>query len=279
MKFICGVLLLCSLPGLAAPQQNPEPEPAPQRIIALAPHITEMLYAIGAAEQLVAASDFSDYPAAARLLPRVANFAGINIEAVLALQPDLVIAWRTGNPAADIARLQQLGIRVAFSDPLTLDDITTELLLLGELTGQQQTAAQQAAAFSSALQQLSAHYMDKKPLRVFFAMGTAPLGTVANNAWPQQMLSLCKADNPFARVKGDYPQVGIEQVLASQPEVIIQAVQGGAQADFSFWLRYGSLPAVKQRRFISLDADHLYRTTPRTVQGITQLCQALDAYR
>lgn len=275
MRLLLALLMLW--PGVAClAEAGPK---APQRIIALAPHITEMLYAIGAGQQLIAVSDFSDYPAQAQVLPRVANFAGVNIEAVLALQPDLIIAWRSGTPVADVNRLKQLGLRVAFSDPITLNDISTELNMLGELTGNPQQGAQQSADFAAALLQLSQQYQYKKPVKVFFAMGVAPLSTVANRAWPQQMLQLCRADNPFATVKGDYPQVGIEQVLQAQPEVIIHASRAGTAADFSYWQRYSSLPAVKQQQFISLNADHLYRTTPRTLLGVSQLCQALDAYR
>ena len=274
MNYLLAVLLcFCSAAFASADSKTP------QRIIALAPHITEMLYAVGAAEQVIAVSDYSDYPQQAQLLPRVANFAGVNIEAVLALKPDLVIAWRSGTPTADVNRLQQLGLSVAYSDPLSLDDISHELQLLGQLSGHPQQGAQQAAAFAKALQQLREDYQHKASVRVFFAMGTAPLSTVANNAWPQQMLQLCKADNPFAAVKGDYPQVGIEQVLSAQPAVIIQAARSDTAADFSFWQRYPSLTAVAQQQFISVNADYLYRTTPRTLLGITELCQALDRYR
>ncbi|HEY9043319.1 MAG TPA: cobalamin-binding protein [Rheinheimera sp.] len=252
---------------------------AEQRIIALAPHITEMLYAIGAGDRLVAVSDYSDYPEQAADLPSVANYASINIEAVLALQPDLVIAWRTGNPQADVKRLQQLGIEVAFSDPLTLDDIAEELIMLGELTGLQPLAQQQAEQFKAQLNQQRQQYQHKTPVTVFFAMGTTPLSTVANNAWPQQILALCRAENPFAKVKGDYPQVGIEQVLLTQPEVIIQPAGQGRSADFRFWKTFQSLPAVKAGHFLTVNADYLFRTTPRTLLGIQQLCQGVDHYR
>lgn len=265
---LCCCLLFCTVLGAAE-----------QRIIALAPHITEMLYAIGAEKQLVAVSDFSDYPEQATRLPRVASYASVNLEAVLALQPDLVIAWRSGNPAADLARLQQFGIRVAYSDPLTLDDIGHELVLFGQLTGHEARASQLAQQFNQQLNQLRARYQHKRPVQVFFAMGTQPLSTVANNAWPQQMLALCGGQNIFADAKGDYPQVGIEQVIAAQPEVIIQAGRSEQSADFHYWQRFTALPAVAKQQFLTVNADYLYRTTPRTLLGITQLCQGLDTYR
>lgn len=260
--------------------ENKQPEPAvAKRIIALAPHITELLYAIGAGEQLVAVSAFSDYPAAARELPQVANYAGVNLEAILALQPDLVIAWKTGNVAADISRLQQFGINVAFSDPLQIDDIATELRYMGRLTGRQQQAETVAVQFETQLAAINAAYLTKPRLKAFFSMGTEPLTTVANQAWPAQAMEICGANNIIANAKGDYPQPGIEQVLQAQPKVIIQATAGAKPADISFWQAYPVIPAVALGQYVTVDADLLYRTSPRTLQGIQQLCQGLDRFR
>ena len=260
--------------------ENKQPEPAvAKRIIALAPHITELLYAIGAGEQLVAVSAFSDYPAAARELPQVANYAGVNLEAILALQPDLVIAWKTGNVAADISRLQQFGINVAFSDPLQIDDIATELRYLGQLSGHQPQAEAVASNFEQQLAALSTEYKDKTRLPVFFSMGTEPLTSVANQAWPAQAIRLCAAENIMDDTLSDYPQPGIEQVLQAQPKVIIQATAGAKPADISFWQAYPVIPAVALGQYVTVDADLLYRTSPRTLQGIQQLCQGLDRFR
>nr|WP_301003766.1 cobalamin-binding protein [Arsukibacterium sp.] len=281
------VLAILLVPVLAVPvsviaaepqERNGQPVPA-KRIVALAPHITELLYAIGAGEQLVAVSAYSDYPAAARELPEVANYAGINLEAILALQPDLVIAWKTGNVATDISRLQQFGINVAFSDPLLISDIATELRYLGQLTGHQQQADALAENFEQQLTAIQTEYKTKARLPVFFSMGTEPLTSVANQAWPAQAIRLCAADNIMDETLGDYPQPGIEQVLQAQPQVIIQATAGATPADTSFWQAYQVIPAVERNQFIVVDADLLYRTSPRTLQGIRQLCQGLDRFR
>ena len=269
------LLLLCGLSGLLSLATAA----APQRIIALATHITEMLFAIGAGDNVVAVSDYSDYPPEATTLPSVASYAAVNIEAVLSLRPDLVIAWRSGNPPADIQRLQQLGVKVVFSDPQTLDDIATELVMLGRHSGKTAQAQLLAQQFNAELAALRAQYQQKKPVAVFFAMSTAPLSTVANNAWPAQMLALCGADNVFRQAKGDYPQVGLEQLIQAQPEVIIAAYSGNTTPDFSYWQRFAALPAVKKQQFLALNADYLYRTTPRTVLGLRQLCQGVEAYR
>jgi vitamin B12 transport system substrate-binding protein len=251
----------------------------PQRIISLAPHITELIYAIGAGDSLIAVSDYSDYPSAALALPRVASYASINIEAIIALQPDLIIAWQNGNSPADVKRLQQFGFNVQLSNPIYIEDIATELTNLGQLTGQQQQAKQQAELFSQQLTALRQQYQHKKPLKVFFAMNTKPLSTVANLAWPQQMLTICAADNIFANSKGDYPQLGIEQVVAGKPEVIIHAATDNQAVDQHYWQRYRDIPAVAQQQFLTVNADFLFRTTPRTLLGIKQLCHGLDAFR
>lgn len=273
MPVRCSSLLLLLL--LAAPLRAEVPE----RIVALAPHIAELLFDIGAEAQLVAVSDFSDYPEAARQLPSVANYAQIQLEAVLALQPDLVIAWRTGNPQADLQRLEQLGIKVQYSDPLKLDDIASELRWLGELTGRQQQAEARAGDFEQRLAALRQQYQQQAPVRVFFAMSQQPLSTVANQAWPQLMLELCGAENPFAANRNDYPQIGPEQLLLADVELIIQPSRGAAPVQPSQWRQFSSLTAVRKGHYLAVDADLMYRFSRRSLEGASQLCEGIDAVR
>ncbi|MDP4537384.1 cobalamin-binding protein [Alkalimonas collagenimarina] len=276
-KFGYVLALLSTL--MLLPLHAASSEPAPQRIIALAPHIVELLFDIGAGDQLVAVSDHSDYPAIARELPRVANYAAIQLEAVLSLQPDLVIAWRSGNPAADLQRLAALGVRIEYSDPKQLADVATELRYLGELTGHVQQAEQQAQRYEQELARLEQQYQQHQPVRVFFASSTQPLSTVANQAWPQQMLELCGAENPFADVKGDYPTIGPEQLLLAQPELII-VPSGSMQAiNPADWTQFARIPAVQNQQFLQANADYLYRFTRRSLLGIKQLCQGIDDFR
>lgn len=251
----------------------------PQRLITLTPHLTEWVFLLGAGERLVAVSDYSDYPEAAKSLPSFNTFGALNVEAILALKPDLVLAWRGGNPEADIQRLQQFGIQVYYSEPRLLDDIASELLQLGELLGQGEIAAQQASAFRQRYQQLQQQYSQVAPMAAFFALGTEPLMTAANQAWPAQVMTLCGADNIFADARTDYPQVALEQVLARQPAVIIQATRGSEPPKPQFWQSLQGIPAVRQQAFITLDADQVYRPTPRLLDAATALCQQLQAYR
>lgn len=254
-------------------------EAVPQRVISLAPHITEQVYALGAGDKLVAVSDYSDYPAEARQLPSVNSFAALNIEAILALKPDLVLAWRSGNPQSDLARLQQFGVRVEYSDPLQVDDIATELAQLGQWLGQAEQGELLAEQTQQRLLALREKYQQQTPVKVFYAMSTEPLSTVANQAWPAQLLQACGADNIFADAKNDYPQPQLEQLLSRQPEVIVRASKDGPAKQDQFWQRYPSLPAVRNQAFITLDPDWVYRATPRMLDAMQALCEQLEVYR
>ncbi|MDX3773994.1 cobalamin-binding protein [Chromatiaceae bacterium AAb-1] len=278
MRYISGLVFICciSVAVAATPQIAAE---YPQRIIALAPHITELLYAAGAGEQLIAVSDYSDYPAAALKLPQVASYQGINLEAVLALKPDLIVAWRQGAATSELKRLQQMGVQVVYSDPQTPDDIAAELQQLGELTGHARYATEQAQLLRQQWQQLKTSYSDQTPVRVFFAMDTDLLTTVAGNSMVQQILTLCAAENPFAGQSNDYPRAALEQVLVSQPQLIIQAGSATTPADFSYWQKFEVLPAVRKQQFLAVNADHLYRMTPRTLLAAQTVCEGVDKIR
>jgi len=269
-KLIIVALVLLSACAAAA---------TPQRVITLTPHLTEWVFLLGAGDRLVAVSDYSDYPEDAQHLPSFNTFGALNVEAILALQPDLVLAWRGGNPEADLQRLQQFGIKIFYSEPVLLDDIASELQQLAVVLGVPEQGAQQARLFRLRYQQLQQIYQQAPPLAAFFAMGTEPLLTVANHAWPAQVMQLCAAANIFADAKTDYPQVALEQVLARQPTVIIQASRDAVAPSSAFWQRYQSLPAVRQQAFITLDANQLYRATPRILDAAEQLCRQLQPYR
>jgi iron complex transport system substrate-binding protein len=139
-----------------------------QRIVSLAPHITELLFAVGAGAAVVGTSEFSDYPEAARALPRVGGGGGLDLEAILALQPDLVIAWKSGNPAGQARRLEQLGVPVFFSEPSRLEDITFSLEKFGQLTGRREEAHIQALAFAERLAELRRRYSGRDVVTVFY---------------------------------------------------------------------------------------------------------------
>lgn len=245
-----------------------------KRIVALAPHIVELLFEIGAEDTLLAASDYSDYPQAARALPRVGNHQRLQIEKIAALQPDVILAWRGGSPMADVQKLQSLGLEVAFSDIKTLADIAKELRWLGRLTGHSDEAQAAAQAIESKLHHLSSQ-QPQKPLSVFYELWHQPLTTVAKGSWPQHILQHCGAQNPFAESDSPYPQVNIEQVLASGVRVIIQP-DSAKQPGFA-WQQWQK--AIAPARFIIVkpNADKLHRMTSRTVDEVIHLCAEITA--
>ncbi|WP_337878927.1 cobalamin-binding protein [Rheinheimera sp.] len=265
--------------ALLAWQVQAQAQPHAQRIIALSPHLVEQLYSIGAGDRLVAATEHADYPAAAKQLPRVGNYMQLNVEQILLLKPDLVLAWTDGNPPGDISRLRALGLNLVESNPRQLQDIAAELRLLGQLTGHQAQAEQQASLFEQQLSALKQRYQRQSKVRVFYELWADPLSTVANQAWPQQQLALCGAENPFASATGDYPTVGLEQVLVSQPQLIIQPDSEQEKRSLFDWSRWTELPAVKYQQFSKPDSDLLHRTTTRMLQGVERLCQDIDKAR
>ena len=265
------LMLLNTAPLLAAPGP---------RLIVLAPHLTEQLYSIGAGGLIVGTVEHADYPAEASAIPRVGNYAGLQLESILALKPDLVLFWQSGSPAADISQLQRLGIRTEGFEPKTLDDIAADLERLGSLTGQQAHARQQASAVRSRLAALRQQYQQKKTVRVFYELWDEPLSTIGPGAWPAQALQLCGAENIFADAAGAYPQVSAEALLQRQPDLIVQPVSTTEPRRLTdYTSRFASLKAVQLQQRAQPNADLLHRATVRTLDGVAELCQLIDRSR
>lgn len=252
----------------------------PQRIVALAPHIVENLFAIGAGDRIVGTVDYADYPAQANEIERVGGYYGINMERLLSLKPDLVLAWKTGNKAEDLAYIEKLGIPVAYSNPDQVDNVADELRKLGELTHLKTRADRVATKFEVKLAAIRASQQDKPPVSVFYQLWPEPMMTVGGNTWINQLLTICHADNVFANSETDYPRISIENVLVSKPEVIIipdeKSKKPQPQID---WRQWPELPAVQHNQFISVNADLLHRFTTRMLDGLSEMCGKIDISR
>ncbi|MBU1223395.1 MAG: cobalamin-binding protein [Gammaproteobacteria bacterium] len=249
----------------------------PQRIISLTPHLTELLFAVGAGAQLVGVDGASDYPVAARTLPRVGDYSRIRFERILALKPDLVLVWVGGNRAADIHGLRQMGVPVLHTQATRLDDVARLLRLIGQASGHAKEGEAAARDFSvrlAALQEASAR---QPPVRVFYQVWDRPLMTVGGTHWISDALTVCGARNVFADLRGLSPVVSREAVLKRAPALI---VSGSDAPDMRRpWQRFASLPAVKNDAFVRVDADRLHRLTPRLLDGVAELCAAVAPYR
>jgi vitamin B12 transport system substrate-binding protein len=251
-----------------------------QRIIALAPHIVESLYAIGAGKQIIGTTAHADYPADAKNILRVGNYARLQIEKIIQLKPDVIIAWKTGNPRDDLARLEKYQLKVIYSHPQTLEDVANELIMLGKITGREAAANSIAEQYLTKLQKIKQTYSDQKKISVFYELWSRPLRTVANKAWPQQQIELCGATNPFANAQDDYPSIGLEQVLVTLPQVVVQPSQHSADSpDGLNWPQWQHIPAVKNNFIFHPNADKVHRMTTRMLDEVVILCEQIDDAR
>ena len=276
IRLVLGLLFLGTFSSVQADEYKEEHF----RIVALAPHIVESLYAIGAGENIIATTEHSDYPEAAKQIPRVGNYARLQIERIVQLKPDVVIAWKTGNPEEDLVRLEKYGLNLVYSNPTSLESVANELLLLGKLSGREQKASLLAAQYLSRLNSLKARYQKAKPVSGFYEMWARPLRTVANKAWLQQQLEVCGVDNLFASLKDDYPLINLEKVLASNPQVVIQPSPHSKSApDALNWDRWPHIPASKHGFIFHPDADKTHRMTARMLDELERLCEQVDQAR
>ncbi|MBU1395731.1 MAG: cobalamin-binding protein [Gammaproteobacteria bacterium] len=282
-RLVLWLCLLLALPAQAVAVrvvddagQTLEFAQPPQRIISLTPHLTELLFAVGAGVQLVGVDSASDYPKAAQALPRVGDYSRINFERILALKPDLVIVWVGGNRAADIHGLRKMGLPVLHTQATRLDDVARLLRLIGQASGHADEGEAAARAYSAQLDALRVQGGRKPPLSVFYQVWDRPLMTVGGNHWISEALALCGARNVFADLRGLSPVVSREAVLSRAPELVV----GGSDApDLRRpWQRFASLPAVKHQAFVQVDADLLHRPTPRLIEGVAGLCAAVAPY-
>lgn len=269
------LIALWLLAGLAWAKDNTGP-----RIVALAPHIVESLYDIGAGDYIIATTEHADYPSQANQIPRVGNYARLQIERIVQLAPDVIIAWRTGNPQEDLARLEKYGLNIVYSNPTTMESVAQELRMLGKITGREQKAEEVASAYLQKLDDLRAKYADALAIRGFYEMWARPLRTVANKAWLQQHMELCGVDNPFATLSEDYPLVSLEQVLAANPQIVVQPTPHSAtNSDALDWTQWPHIAASKHGFVFHPDADKTHRMTVRMLNEVELLCEQIDAAR
>ena len=251
-----------------------------KRIVALAPHIAESLFAVGAGRQLIGTVDFSDFPPEAKQVPRVGGYSRIDLEAVAALKPDLVIAWDSGNPAPQVSKLRELGLTVFVSQPNKMDDIATQLEQYGRLAGTEATARRTAEGFRQRLAALRRENAGKPAVRTFYQIWTTPLMTVGGQQIITDAIALCGGENVFGKLPTMAPAISIEAVLAADPEVIIASGMGDARPEWlDDWARWPRLKAVQRGNLFHINPDLMNRHTPRLLEGTSRLCKLLDQAR
>ena len=255
--------------------------PAPaRRIVSLAPHITEDLFAIGAGDRLVGSVDYSDYPEAAKRISRVGGYSRIDLEAIVALRPDLVVAWQSGNDAAQMDRLRALGIPLLLTQSNRIEDIAASLELLGRATGNGAAAAVAAGAFRERLAALQSRYGSRPVVRTFYEVWHQPLTTIGGSQIISSVIRLCGGENIYAGLAPLAPKVSTEAVVSANPEAIVASCMDVARPDWlDNWKQWPSLTAVARDNLFFVPPDILQRHTPRLLDGAEMLCRHLEQAR
>ena len=245
-----------------------------RRIVSLAPHATELLFAAGAGASVVGVVRGSDHPAAARSLRVVGDAHALDLERILALEPDLVVTWPWTTPG-QVAKLRTRGIAVFTSDPKTIDGIASSLERLGVLAGTGEAAQAAARTFRAKIDAVRASRNGERP-RVFYEIWHEPLFTVGGHHLISQAIAACGGENVFATLDVPAPQVSVEAVIAARPQVIVAGTDGAVRpAWLDAWKRWPGIPAVRDGRVRVVDANLLHRNGPRFADGVAQLCAAL----
>ncbi|MBF0213197.1 MAG: cobalamin-binding protein [Magnetococcales bacterium] len=251
-----------------------------QRVIALAPNLTELLFAVGAGGQLVGVADHSDYPPEARQIPRIGGYDRFEPERVVALRPDLVIGWESGNPLHTLEALERFGLTVFRTDPRRLEHIPGELERLGLLTGHEAEARDAAHAFRVRHAALETRYRDASPVSMFYQVWHQPLMTINGAHLISDVIALCGGVNRFASLPDLAPVIELEAVLTANPEAIVASGMGEARPDWlDQWRVWSPLTAVTRDNLFFVPPDLLQRHTPRILDGAERVCEHLETAR
>lgn len=285
-KTMLGVLLTCALAGAAQGATTVRDDagltvtldkPA-LRVISMAPHATELLFAAGGGGRVVGAVNYSDYPEAAKSIPRIGSNREIDIERVIALKPDLIVAWMHNNAERQIEMVRKLGVPVFQSDPQSLEGIPDSVLRLGQLMGTDAAAKASAAQLRTRLASLRTQYAKRAPVRIFYQVWDKPLYTLSGKHIITDAMRLCGGVNIFDGLSVVAPVVTLESVLQANPEAIIATGEknyGGVD----LWKPYASLQAVRSNNLFMLNGDLLNRAGPRMIEGAATMCEVLEQAR
>jgi len=281
-----GILLACLALGQAAHAVTVKDDagaavtltkPA-QRVISMAPHATELLFAAGGGARVVGAVDYSDYPEAAKRIPRIGSNREVDIERIMALKPDLIVAWMHGSSERQIELVRRLGVPVYLSDPQTLEGIPDSVQRLAQLMGTEAAAQPVAAELRAQLASLRKRYAGRPPVRTFYQVWDKPLYTLSGKHIVTDALRLCGGENIFHALAVTAPVVTLESVLQADPE----AVFGSAEKNYggvNLWRQYPSMTAVRNENLFTVDGDLLNRAGPRMIAGAAVMCEKLEEAR
>lgn len=250
-----------------------------RRIVSLAPHVTENLFSAGAGEYIVGVVQYSDFPPEANKIPRVGGYKSLDLEAIVALQPDLVVAWESGNKQ-QVEKLAQLGLIIFRSEPRKLLDIPIELENLGKLVGSEDIANKAARAFRVQYSTLKNNYSGQPKVRAFYQVWDQPLMTINGQHLINDVMNLCGVENVFAELHSSNPTIDVEAVLVADPQMITASGMGEARPEWlDDWRRWPQLQAVKRDNLFFIPPSIIQRHTMRILQAAEKLCLQAEEVR
>jgi iron complex transport system substrate-binding protein len=276
-----GLALLAALVVVAACSEKQDPAPAPhtaQRIVSLAPNLTELLFTVGAGSQLVGVSAWSDYPREVLDLPVVGDAFNVDQEQLALARPDLLLVWESGTPGHVVDELRGIGYSVVSIRTRSLDDIASALQQLGALTGHVDEAESAARRYRAALQSMRDQYSGLAAIRVFYQVAARPLYTINNEHYISELISVCGGDNIFSDLSDLAPTVDVEAVVDRDPEVMLASTDAGDDA-FAEWTRWPGMAANRMGNQFLLPADEIGRATTRVIIAGRAMCLALQQAR
>ncbi len=281
LKVLCTVSLLISSSLIQAEKGSINKNPPPyQRIISLAPHITEMLYSAHAGDKIVGVVSYSDYPKEALSKPIIGGYNAINLEKIIQLNPDLILGWTSGNRPKDIQRLKELGFHVELFEVKALEDIPERIEQLGKLAGDAQKAQQTAQSLRKILSNIRQTYQSRTPVTSFYQIWHQPIITMNGDQFISQAMAACGAQNIYHDLPKLTASIGLESLFKRNPQIFLLGGQTNFQQDWlKFWQQYPNLQAVQHQQLYRLNNSHYQRPTARLIHALENLCQIIDQAR
>ena len=250
-----------------------------KRIVSLAPHATELLFAAGATKQITGTVTYSDYPEAAKKIPRIGSYNKFDLESIIAMSPDLIFAWQDGNPEEQLNKMREMGFNIFISEPRKFKDVAENIRSMGKLLGTEKVAEQKAKAFLTELDNLKHQYQPRKLVNIFYQVWNEPLITIGSGHLVGQVIKFCGGRNVFGDLSVISPRVSIEAVMEKNPDVIVAGMALGREDWIEQWQKWKGLKAVKNKHVYAIDADLIVRQTPRVLKGTRLMCEYLDRVR
>ncbi|MFW2406054.1 MAG: cobalamin-binding protein [Gammaproteobacteria bacterium] len=283
-SFAIGAVIALLLAGCEARVKDEPGSGAPaRRIVALSPHLTELVYAAGAGDRLVGVVEYSNFPPPALAVPRIGDSFRLDFEALAELEPDVILAWRSGTPADVQKRLRDMGFRVVAVDAEKLDEIATQLTEIGNLAGTSDVASRVAADYVGRLQSLRERYADVDVIDVFYQVSAQPLFTIGGRHVISESIETCGGRNVFEDIEGLSPAVSLESVIVAAPDAIVAGHDSvsheGRARLVAQWAEWRSIPAVSNDDLYIVDANRMHRSTVRILDALEELCGHLARVR